>query len=220
MDHQTWATVDDYLTDNLLGPDEALGDAARAAEAAGLPDIAVSAPQGRFLTLLASMVRARSILEVGTLGGYSAICLARALPPDGTLVTLEADPRFADVARGNVDRAGVGDRVDIRVGAALDTLPTLRDDAPFDLVFLDADKASNAAYFRWALELSLPGTVIVVDNVVRHGAIADAGSDDPGVRGTREMFELIAAEPRVDATALQTVADKGYDGFALALVTG
>ncbi|MCP2254547.1 putative O-methyltransferase YrrM [Prauserella aidingensis] len=220
MDPRTWATVDDYLTDNLLGSDEALDDAARAAAEAGLPDIAVSPPQGRFLTLLATMVRARSILEVGTLGGYSAICLARALPPDGTLVTLEADPRFADVARGNVDRAGVGDRVDIRVGAALDTLPTLRDDAPFDLVFLDADKASNAAYVRWALELGLPGTVIVVDNVVRHGAVADATSDDPGVRGTREMFELMAAEPRVDATALQTVAGKGYDGFALALVTG
>lgn len=219
MDPRTWATVDDYLTDNLLGSDEELDDAARAATDAGLPDIAVSPPQGRFLTLLATMVRARSILEVGTLGGYSAICLARALPPDGTLVTLEADPRFADVARGNVDRAGVGDRVDIRVGAALDTLPTLRDDAPFDLVFLDADKASNAAYVRWALELGLPGTVIVVDNVVRHGAVADAASDDPGVRGTREMFELMAAEPRVDATALQTVAGKGYDGFALALVT-
>lgn len=212
--------MDDYLTENLLGSDEALDAAARAAAEASLPDIAVSAPQGRFLTLLATMVRARSILEVGTLGGYSAICLARALPPDGTLVTLEADSRFADVARGNVDRAGVGDRVDIRVGAALDTLPTLRGGAPFDLVFLDADKANNAAYVRWALELGQPGTVIVVDNVVRHGAVADATSDDPGVRGTREMFELMAAEPRIDATALQTVADKGYDGFALALVTG
>ncbi|GAA1201378.1 O-methyltransferase [Prauserella alba] len=212
--------MDDYLTDNLLGSDDALGGAARAAADAGLPDIAVSAPQGRFLTLLAGMVGARSILEVGTLGGYSAICLARALPPDGTLITLEADPRFADVARGNVDRAGVGDRVDIRVGTALDTLPTLHDDAPFDLVFLDADKANNAAYFRWALELGRPGTVIVVDNVVRSGAIADTASDDPGVRGTQHMFELMATDPRVDATALQTVAGKGYDGFALALVTG
>ncbi|MBB3665510.1 putative O-methyltransferase YrrM [Prauserella sediminis] len=220
MDPRTWATVDDYLTDNLLGSDEALDGAARAAAEAGLPDIAVSAPQGRFLTLLAGMVGARSILEVGTLGGYSAICLARALPPEGTLITLEADPRFADVARGNVDRAGVGDRIDIRVGTALDTLPTLHDEAPFDLVFLDADKANNANYFRWALELSRPGTVIVVDNVVRGGAVADAASDDPGVRGTRDMFELMATEPRVDATALQTVADKGYDGFALALVTG
>ncbi|MCR3718792.1 MULTISPECIES: O-methyltransferase [Prauserella salsuginis group] len=220
MDPRTWATVDDYLTDNLLGSDEALDGAARAAAEAGLPDIAVSAPQGRFLTLLAGMVGARSILEVGTLGGYSAICLARALPPEGTLITLEADPRFADVARGNVDRAGVGDRIDIRVGTALDTLPTLHDEAPFDLVFLDADKGNNANYFRWALELSRPGTVIVVDNVVRGGAVADAASDDPGVRGTRHMFELMATEPRVDATALQTVADKGYDGFALALVTG
>ncbi|KMS89584.1 O-methyltransferase [Prauserella rugosa] len=220
MDPRTWTTVDDYLTTNLLGYDEALEGAARVSAEAGLPDIAVSAPQGRFLTLLVRMVRARSVLEIGTLGGYSAICLARGLPHDGSLITLEAEPRFADVARGNIDRAGVGDRVDIRVGPALDTLPTLGDDAPFDLVFLDADKANNAAYFRWALEFARPGTVLVVDNVVRGGTIADPASDDPGVRGTQHMFELMAADPRVDATALQTVAGKGYDGFALALVTG
>jgi predicted O-methyltransferase YrrM len=166
------------------------------------------------------MADASSILEVGTLGGYSTIWLARALPPGGRLVTLEAEPRHAEVAARNLDRAGVADVVEIVVGRALDTLPRLAGDgrAPFDFVFIDADKPGNPDYFTWALRLSRPGTVIVVDNVVRGGAVADAGSDDPAVVGTRRLFDLVAAEPRVTATAVQTVGSKGHDGFLLAVV--
>ncbi|NIJ13150.1 putative O-methyltransferase YrrM [Saccharomonospora amisosensis] len=215
-----WTAVDDYFNTHLLGADPALDAAAEASAEAGLPAIAVAPSQGKLLYLLARTSRARSILEIGTLGGYSTIWLGRALPSDGKLITLEVDEHHAEVARENIDRAGLAARVDIRVGKALDTLPSVREDSPFDLVFIDADKPNIAEYFRWAVELSRPGTVIVVDNVVRGGEVADAGSEDPAVRGVRHLIELLSTEPRVEATALQTVGAKGYDGLAIALVTG
>jgi predicted O-methyltransferase YrrM len=219
MDQDRWTAVDSYLGHALAPHDDVLDAALRACHDAGLPDIAVSANQGKLLQLLARMIGARRVLEIGTLGGYSAIWLARALPADGRLVTIEADPAHADVARANLDRAGLADRVEIRVGRALDVLPTLDASTPFDLAFIDADKANNAHYVRWALELGRPGGVIVVDNVVRRGHVVDADSDDPSVRGTREAIELLRDEPRLDATALQTVGVKGYDGLAVALIT-
>jgi predicted O-methyltransferase YrrM len=217
MTDKTWAEVDDYLTGALLAPDPVLDDALADSAAAGLPSIAVAPNQGKLLHLLARLAGARTILEIGTLGGYSTIWLARALPPGGKLVTCEYEPKHAEVARANLARAGFGeDVVDIRVGAALDTLPTLS--GPFDFVFIDADKANLAPYVRATLELSRPGTTIVVDNVVRQGGVADPANTDPNVRGAREMFDLLAAEPRLDATAVQTVGTKGHDGFVLALV--
>ncbi|NIH87660.1 class I SAM-dependent methyltransferase [Amycolatopsis granulosa] len=217
MSQDVWSAVDDYVGRTLIAADAVLEDARAAAADAGLPEIAVSPAQGKLLHLLARMHGARSILEIGTLGGYSTIWLARALPPEGRLVTLEADPKHAEVASNNLDAAGFGEIVEVKVGPALDTLPTL--DGPFDLVFIDADKPNNPEYFRWALRLSRPGSVIVVDNVVRDGALADADSTDPAIVATREMHDLIAAEPRVEATVVQTVGVKGYDGFTLALVT-
>ncbi|WP_377267313.1 O-methyltransferase [Peterkaempfera sp. SMS 1(5)a] len=221
MTQDHWTAVDAYLTDTLVGPDPALDTALRASATAGLPSINVAPNQGKLLQLLALVHGARSILEIGTLGGYSTIWLARALPEDGTLVTLEVDPRHAEVARGNIAQAGLADRVDLIQGPALETLPRLseRGHGPFDMVFVDADKPSNPEYFRWALRLSRPGTLIVVDNTVRGGAVADAASTDESVRGVRRMHDLIAAEPRVTATAVQTVGSKGHDGFTLALVT-
>jgi predicted O-methyltransferase YrrM len=217
MTDKTWAEVDDYLNGALLAPDPVLDDALADSAAAGLPSIAVAPNQGKLLNLLARLAGARTILEIGTLGGYSTIWLARALPSGGKLVTCEYDPKHAEVAKANLARAGFGeDVVDIRVGAALDTLPTL--DGPFDFVFVDADKSNLANYVRAALELARPGTTIVVDNVVRQGAVADPASTDPNVLGAREMFDVLAAEPRLDATAVQTVGAKGHDGFALALV--
>jgi predicted O-methyltransferase YrrM len=218
---ETWTAVDDYVTDLLIPPDPTLDAALAAADAAGLPPIQVSPAQGKLLALLAQLRGARSILEIGTLGGYSTIWLARALPPDGRLVTLEAEPRHADVARANIARAGLAARVDLRVGRALDTLPGVAADArgPFDLIFIDADKPSIPEYFDWALRLSRRGTLIIVDNVVRDGALADATSEDPSVQGVRRFMTRMAAEPRVSATVMQTVGSKGYDGFALALVT-
>jgi predicted O-methyltransferase YrrM len=217
MTEKTWAAVDDYLTGALLSPDPVLDDALADSAAAGLPSIAVAPNQGKLLHLLARMAGARSILEIGTLGGYSTIWLARALPPGGKLVTCEYDPKHAEVAKANLARAGFGeDVVEIRVGAALDTLPTLS--GPFDFVFIDADKANLANYVRAAIDLSRPGTTIVVDNVVRQGAVADATSTDRNVQGAREMFAVLADEPRLDATAVQTVGAKGYDGFLLGLV--
>ena len=218
---ETWTAVDDYVTDFLIPPDPTLDAALAAADAAGLPPIQVSPAQGKLLALLAQLRGARSILEIGTLGGYSTIWLARALPPDGRLVTLEAEPRHADVARANIARAGLAARVDLRVGRALDTLPGVAADArgPFDLIFIDADKPSIPEYFDWALRLSRRGTLIIVDNVVRDGALADATSEDPSVQGVRRFMTRMAAEPRVSATVIQTVGTKGYDGFALALVT-
>ncbi|MCB8912006.1 putative methyltransferase [Rhodococcus rhodochrous] len=215
-----WSATDNYLTDVLIGDDPALSSALEANAAAELPPIDVSAPQGKFLHLLARIRGARRVLEIGTLGGYSTIWLARAVGESGRVVTLEYEPKHAEVARANLDRAGVGDRVDIRVGPALDSLPGLVDEDPFDLVFIDADKENNSNYVRAALGLSQPGTVIVVDNVVRAGAVVDPDSDDERVRASRDVLELLAREPRLDATALQTVGTKGWDGFALAVVTG
>ncbi|MEU4519724.1 MULTISPECIES: O-methyltransferase [unclassified Amycolatopsis] len=217
MTDQIWTEVDDYLAGALLAPDPVLDAASADADAAGLPHIAVAPNQGKLLHLLARLAGARTILEIGTLGGYSTVWLARALPAGGKLVTCEYEPKHAEVARANLARAGFGeDVVDIRVGAALDTLPTLT--GPFDFVFIDADKVNLANYVRASLALARPGTAIVVDNVVRQGRVADASSDDPNVRGAREMFDLLATEDRIDATAVQTVGGKGYDGFVLALV--
>jgi predicted O-methyltransferase YrrM len=216
MSEPTWTAVDQYIAEHLIPEDPALAHALRSSEAAGLPSIQVSAPQGKLLMLLAQLRGARSILEVGTLGGYSTIWLARGLSPAGRLVTLEVNPKHAEVARANLAHAGVAQVVDVRVGPALESLPQLT--GPFDMVFIDADKPNNPTYFEWALRLSAPGTIVVVDNVVRHGAVLDASSGDANVQGTRRLFERVAAEPRVSATAVQTVGNKGYDGFLLATV--
>ena len=213
-----WAAVDTYIADRLLGHDEALTATLAANAAGGLPDIDVSPAQGRMLHLLARMAGARRILEVGTLGGYSTIELARALPEDGRLVTLELDPHHAAVARENIAGAGLGDKVEVLVGPAAETLATL--DGPFDFVFIDADKPSNPRYLREALRLTRPGAAIVVDNVIREGQVIDPASNDPRVVGTRALFDAIAAEPRLTATAVQTVGVKKWDGFVLAIVTG
>ncbi|CAM5515463.1 O-methyltransferase [Kitasatospora aureofaciens] len=218
----TWNAVDAYFSEQLVGHDPALEAATAAADAAGLPKIAVAPNQGKLLHLLALTQGARRILEVGTLGGYSTIWLARALPADGTLISLELDPRHAEVARGNLARAGLGEVAEVRVGRAADSLAALveQGEEPFDLVFIDADKPSNPEYFRRALQLTGPGSLIIVDNVVRGGAIADAASTDPAIVGTRTLHELIAAEPRVTGTSVQTVGSKGYDGFTLVRVQG
>ncbi|RLL67932.1 O-methyltransferase [Streptomyces sp. Z26] len=220
MSQNQWTAVDQFLTDRLIGPDAVLDAATAAATAAGLPEISVSPPQGKLLHLLALVQGARTVLEIGTLGGYSTIWLARALPADGRLVTLEADPAHAEVARANLARAGFDGRAEVRVGAALDTLPGLVDDpaAPFDLVFIDADKPNNPSYLEWALRLTRPGSLVIGDNVVRDGAVADPAATDPGTEGSRRLVELIGAHPRLSATAVQTVGSKGYDGFVLARV--
>jgi predicted O-methyltransferase YrrM len=211
------ADVDAYLAGLLVPPDAALTVALDESAAAGLPAHDVSALQGKLLEVLARAVGARAVLELGTLGGYSTIFLARALPAGGRLVTLEANATYAEVARANVERAGLAAVVEVRVGPALDAFAEL--DGPFDLIFLDADKRSNPEYLEWALELSRPGTLIVADNVVRGGAVADPATDDPAVQGVRRFLELLAAEPRVVATAIQTVGSKGWDGFVLAFVS-
>lgn len=218
MDRKRWAAVDAYITGLLVEPDPGLDAAVAARAAAGLPAHDVSPNEGKLLYLLARIQGARAILEIGTLAGYSTIWLARALPPDGRLVTLEGDPRRADVARANVARAGLTGVVDVRVGPALDTLPQVA--GPFDLVFIDADKRNNPGYLEWSLRLSRPGTLIIADNVVRGGAVADRASPDPDVQGVRRFNELIAADSRLTATAIQTVGAKGWDGFALVLVAG
>ncbi len=219
---RTWNAVDDWLTGRLLGddPDEALAAALRDSDAAGLPPIAVSPLQGKLLQLLARLTGARRVLEIGTLGGYSTIWLGRALPADGRLVTLEYDPRHAEVAVRNIARAGLAERVEVRVGPALESLPKLADEQPppFDLVFIDADKANNPHYVEWALRLTAAGSLIVLDNVVRGGRVADPENTDPDVVGTRAALELFGSHPRLDATAVQTVGAKDYDGFALARV--
>ncbi len=220
MARDLWTKVDDYFIHLFQPPDAALDDALRASEAAGLPAIAVAPNQGKLLMLLAQLCGARAILEIGTLGGYSTIWLARALPADGRLISLEASAAHAEVAKANIARAGLDARVEVLTGRALDSLPKLaaQSRGPFDLIFIDADKAGTADYFAWALKLARRGTVIVADNVVRDGKVTDANSRDPDVRGMRRFAERIAAEPRVSATAIQTVGGKGYDGFVLAVV--
>ena len=223
MAEQLWTDVDDYI-DARLAPSDAVLDAAlESAIAAGLPPISVTASQGKLLTVLAQTIGARRVLEIGTLAGYSTIWLARALPPGGQVVTLEYDPKHADVARANFERAGLSAAIDLRVGAALDSLPTIASQSPepFDLVFIDADKVNTPAYFEWALRLTRRGSLIIVDNVVREGKLADAGSTDANVRGMQQFMDLLARESRdgrVVASAVQTVGSKGYDGFAIALV--
>lgn len=213
-----WRAVDDYIAGKLLGDDDALAAALANNAANGLPPIDVSPAQGKMLHLLARVAGAQRILEIGTLGGYSTIWLARALPDDGRLITLELDPHHAGVARTNLERAGLSDRVDIRVGAAANSLGAMTGEAPFDFVFIDADKQNNALYVAEAIRLGRSGTVIVVDNVVREGGILDADSDDERIIGTRALFDWLAAEPRLDATAVQTVGTKKWDGFVLARV--
>jgi predicted O-methyltransferase YrrM len=217
MSQRQWSAVDHYIAELLILPDPALDAALEASRAAGLPDIAVAPNQGKLLWLLARMQGAKRILEIGTLGGYSTIWLARALPPGGKLTTLEFDPKHAEVARANIAGAGLADRVDVITGRALDTLPKLS--GPFDFFFVDADKDGYPDYFRWALNLSRPGSVMVFDNVVRDGKVIDAKTTDPLVQGVRRLHEMIAAEPRVSATAIQTVGVKGYDGLVVAIVT-
>ena len=219
MSTETWTAVDDYITGLIVPADPALDAAQEASRAADVPAISVSAAQGKFLHLLARIQGARRILEIGTLGGYSTIWMARALPPGGRLVTLEFDAKHADVARGNIARAGLSGTVDLRVGRAIDALPGLAKDEPFDLVFIDADKPSTTDYFNWALKLSRRGTVIVVDNVVRDGKVASPpGDGDESAEGMRTFMAALASERRVSATVLQTVGIKGYDGFAIAIV--
>lgn len=217
-----WTAVDQYLADVLLPPDAALDEALRASVSAGLPAQQVTPVQGMLLRLLAQSIGATSILEIGTLGGYSTIWLGGGLAPGGRLITLEANPKHAAVARSNLARAGLADRVDVCEGRAIDTLALLGKQArgPFDLFFIDADKASNPEYFTWALNHSRVGSLIIVDNVVRAGAVADAASDDVNVEGARRLVELVGNEPRVQATVVQTVGSKGYDGFLIARVDG
>ncbi|MDQ0325281.1 putative O-methyltransferase YrrM [Rhodopseudomonas julia] len=221
MTTKEWQVVDTYLEATVVGSDERLQAALSANEAAGLPAIDVSPAQGKLLHLLARMAGAKRILEIGTLGGYSTIWLARALPDDGRLVSLEAAEEHAAVARANIARAGLAEKVEIRVAPALETLPHLVEegDGPFDFIFIDADKPNNPAYLEWALKLSRSGTVIFGDNVVRDGQVTDPQSAQPGVVGTRRFLEMIGGEPRLSATAIQTVGAKGWDGFVLAIVT-
>ena len=220
MSLEKWTAVDHYITDLLVLADEALDAALRDSEAAELPHINVAPNQGKLLWMLAKIQGAKHILEIGTLGGYSTIWLARALPPEGKLITLELDPKHAAVARANFTRAGLSHVIDLRLGKAAESLAQLAAEkrGPFDLVFIDADKPSNPEYFAWALKLSRKGSIIIVDNVVRDGEVINADSTNASVQGVRRFNALLAAEKRVSATAIQTVGSKGYDGFAIALV--
>lgn len=220
MSQEIWTAVDEFVGETLVPHDEALQGALDAAEAAGLPSIQVSPPQGKLLQILARLQGARTVLEFGTLGAYSTILLARALPEGGRLITLEANPEYAEVARGSIERAGLGDLVDLRVGPALDTLPVLEAEGagPFDLVFIDADKVNTPNYFAWALDRTRPGSLIVADNVVRGGTLAETDSDDPATQAQRHFHEMLSDESRVSATTIQTVGVKGHDGFTIALV--
>jgi predicted O-methyltransferase YrrM len=220
MTQEQWSAVDRYFDDLLVPPDPALAAALQASAAAGLPPHHVTPCQGKLLMLLARALGARKILEIGTLGGYSTIWLARALPDGGGVITLEADPKCADVARANIARAGLAHVVELRLGCAVETLPQLASGGcgPFDLIFIDANKENNPHYLAWALRLSRPGSLIVADNIVRGGAVADPNSREPSVLGVRRFMELLATEPRLSVTAIQTVGSKGYDGFAIARV--
>jgi predicted O-methyltransferase YrrM len=222
MSQKQWTAVDRYFTETLVPSDPVLDAALRANAKAGLPSIDVAPNQGKFLQLLVQLRGARRILEIGTLGGYSSIWMARALPADGLLTTLEFSPKHAEVARANIAHAGLEKLVEIRVGPALETLAKMEKEGtePFDLIFIDADKPNNPNYLPWALKFSRPGTLLIGDNIVREGEVADASSTDPNVQGQRRFLEMMAAEPRLSATALQTVGSKGYDGFAMALVLG
>ena len=221
MTQDQWTEVDRYFSESLLPSDSILESALEASTAAGLPQISVSPNQGKLLEMLARITSARSILEIGTLGGYSTIWLARGLRPGGRLITLEVEPRHAEVARLNVARAGFANAVEVRLGNALEILPQLWNGhaGPFDLIFIDADKQNIPAYFEWSLKLSRPGTLILVDNVVRDGAVIDPESSDPGVRGVRAFIEALGTRSGVNGTVIQTVGVKGYDGFAILLVT-
>jgi len=222
MTQEIWTTVDNYVSEMLVPPDKALDQALEASADSGLPEIAVAPNQGKFLMLLAHSIKARNILEIGTLGGYSTIWLARALPKGGRVVTLEAVARHAEVARANFKRAGLADVIDLRLGKALDTLPRLAAEKPdpFDFIFIDADKENIPDYFTWSLKLARPGSMIIVDNVIRDGEVVNAKSKDPSVKGVRRFNEMLKSETRVSATSIQTVGVKGYDGFTLALVEG
>jgi predicted O-methyltransferase YrrM len=222
MTQEIWTTVDNYVSEMLVPPDKALDQALEASADSGLPEIAVAPNQGKFLMLLARSINARNILEIGTLGGYSTIWLARALPKGGRVVTLEAVARHAEVARANFKRAGLADAIDLRLGKALDTLPRLAAEKPdpFDFIFIDADKENIPDYFTWSLKLARPGAMIIVDNVIREGEVVNARSKDPSVKGVRRFNEMLKSEKRVSATSIQTVGVKGYDGFTLALVEG
>jgi predicted O-methyltransferase YrrM len=222
MDQERFSAVDEFVAATVATEDDALRAAVDAAEAAGLPSIQVSPPQGKLLQMLVRLVGARTVLEFGTLGGYSSILMARALPDDGRLITLEANPEYAAVASISIERAGLGDVVEVRVGPALEALPVLEDEGagPFDLVFIDADKVDTPHYFAWALEHTRPGSLIVADNVVRDGSLAEANSDDPATQAQRQLHEILSVEPRVTATTIQTVGVKGYDGFLIGLVEG
>lgn len=220
MDPETFAAVDRFIGETIVGEDEVLRGAVEAAEAAGLPSIQVSPPQGKLLQLLVRLLRARKILEFGTLGGYSSILMARALPEDGRLITLEAKHEYAEVARRSIEAAGVSDKVEVRVGPALEALPSLEHEGPFDLVFIDADKVNTPNYFAWALDHTRPGGLIVADNVVRDGSLGDPGDPDEATVAQRRLHEELRGDPRVSATTIQTVGVKGYDGFLIALVEG
>ncbi|RVU60210.1 methyltransferase [Bacillus thuringiensis] len=217
---EKWTAVDQYVSDILIPKDSTLEEVLQTNATANLPAHDVSPTQGMFLQLLVQIQGARNILEIGTLGGYSTIWLARSLPPEGRVVTLEANEKHADIARSNIERANLNDRIEVRTGFALDSLKQIENEKyePFDFIFIDADKQNNPAYFEWALKLSRPGTVIIGGNVVREGEVIDNTSNDPRVQGIRRFYELIATEPRVSATALQTVGSKGYDGFIMAVV--
>jgi predicted O-methyltransferase YrrM len=222
MSQEKWSAVDTYFSDLFIPPDPALDAALAASDSAGLPKMNVAPNQGKLLMLLAQIQGARRILEIGTLGGYSTIWLARALPPEGRLITLEYEAKHADVAQENIARAGLSEMVEIRVGRAVEHLAQMaaNGEGPFDLIFIDADKPSNPDYFAWALKLARPGSVIILDNVVRDGAVINAHSQDASILGTRRVSEMLAAETRVSVTAIQTVGSKGYDGFALIRVMG
>jgi len=214
----TWRRVDTYLTELLVGHDPTLDRAVEDQNEAGLPAIEVAPVNGKLLHLIARMSGARRVLEIGTLGAYSTIWLARGIPEGGRVITIEAEPHNAEIARANLDRAGVGDKVEIRLGRAADVLPTLDDGDPFDLVFIDADKESNTIYLDWAARLGRPGTVVMVDNAVRGGEVANPATENPQIIGVQRGLEMLGRDPRFDATALQTLDAKGYDGIALALV--